>query len=432
MIHYDDALPHFVSLVATAIGQERMYIHAFLRDAAGRLTLVVREPIDEGAREKIRQGAESLVPWVDAESSMATPEDLFDSSLGNVDVGLPEYIQSDHFTGYVRLVERRLVGQDWLRPPADPIAGLPPIAVFASHKGGVGRSTALAVSAAALSQTGFNVLVVDLDLEAPGLGTLLLTDEPEFGTLDFYVESRLRDVDDEFVESLLATSGLGTNGLIHVAPAVGQSSDKCPQNVLGKIARAYIERLGPDGQPVSFLDRTRELVEKLCLRRRYDAILVDARAGLNEATAAAILGLGAEILLFGTDSRQAFAGYKYFLAHLARFRPSVSGDNDWRYRLRMIHAKAQGNSKAHADFRTQAFDIFSETLYDVEEGLEEAAFNFDYDDPSAPHYAWPILDDSNYVHFNPLDNRDQFSQHTYDRTFGPFLAALRKKIGLRS
>lgn len=430
MIRYDEALPRFAALVSKALEAGEISEHLFLRDAAGRLTLVVRKQLPSDAEEAIRQGAKALAPWVDTESPLATPEDLFDTELSDLDAGLPEFVDSDAFTGYVRMVERRLVGQDWLHPPEEPVPGLPPIVVYASHKGGVGRSTALAVSAAALSQAGYNLLVVDFDLEAPGLGAMLLSDLPQYGTLDYFVETGLGEVSDEFISGLVAPSTLTDFGQVHVAPAIGQISDQNPQNVLGKIARAYVERLDDNGNVVSFLDRTRELITRLCYLNRYDAVLIDARAGLNEATAAAVLGLGAEILLFGMDTPQTFAGYRYFLAHLQRFRPSASGDDDWRYRLRMVQARAQASPTSAANFRTHAFDMFSDTVYDEEEGIEEEAFNFDYDDPSAPHYAWPIADDSNYAEFNPLARDDQLSQHLYDRTFGTFIQKLREKIGL--
>lgn len=430
MTRYDEALPRFVVLIQDVIGAPALADHVFLRDAAGRLTLVMLTPLTDSTIAEIRSRAAELAPWVDQDTPVASPDALFDPSLSDPSEGFPEYISTAEFTGFVRLIERRVVGQDWMRPPVEPIPGVPPIVVFASHKGGVGRSTALAVTAAALSRMNYNVLVVDLDLEAPGLGSILLTDAPQFGTLDYFVESGLQDIDDEFFTHMVATSALAENGLIHVAPAVGSTSDASPGNVVGKISRAYVERLDADGHTVSFLDRTRSLVTSLCSRSRYDAVFIDARAGLNEATAAAVLGLGAEVLLFGVNTPQTFAGYRYFLGHLARFRPSASGDEDWRYRLRMVQAKARGGSQGQADFRTSAFEIFSDTLYDIEEGVEEDAFNFDYDDVTAPHYAWPILDDSTYAEFNPLDQVEQLAHHLYDRTFGIFVEALTNKIGL--
>jgi cellulose biosynthesis protein BcsQ len=43
------------------------------------------------------------------------------------------------------------------------------ICTFYSYKGGVGRSMALANAAHILAQFGLRVLMIDFDLEAPGL-----------------------------------------------------------------------------------------------------------------------------------------------------------------------------------------------------------------------------------------------------------------------
>lgn len=429
-VAYDDALPRFAAILAEEVGEDEVLGYCFLRDAAGKLTLLLKPETEQVVRERLVRSAKALFPWVDSESPVANPEELFGLSSEELAEALPERIDHKDFSGFVRLIERRIVGQDWLQSPRDPIDGVPPVVVFASHKGGVGRSTALAVAAAAFSQAGRDVLVIDLDLEAPGLGDMLLTDLPRWGTLDFFVEGGVQDLDDAFFDDMIGTTPFASRGLVHVAPAVGLTSEKNPQNVLGKISRAYLEHAHENDQIETFLDRTRHLVQRLTSRNRYDAVFIDARAGLNEATAAAILGLGGEVLLLGVDTPQTFSGYAYFLAHLAKFRPEESGDSDWRYRLRLVHAKAQANPEAQAHFRTEAFDVFSRHLYDVEEGLDQKALNFDYDDKTAPHFAWPILNDSNFSEFNPIARADQFSEYVYDRTFGPFVKELAGLIGV--
>jgi Mrp family chromosome partitioning ATPase len=374
---YDDALPAFASIVAAETGSAALLRDCFLRDASGRLTFVVGPAVAEAERERIADRAAELAPYVESSASAVdTAEELFDDSLLRPDTGFPEWIDHPSFRGFVRLVERRIVGQDWLAAPREPLDGAPPIAVFASHKGGVGRSTALAVATAALANEGLNVLAIDLDLEAPGLGEILLSEPPRFGTLDYYVESSLSELDSSFFDDMVAVSTLSEGrGRVHIVPAVGSSAASYPQNVLGKIARAYLEKPTADGGSLTFLDRTRDLVGKLTARERYDVVFIDARAGLNEATAAAVLGLGAEVLLFGVDTPQTLAGYRFFLSHLERFRPSSSDEKDWRYRLRMVQAKSPADPARQAHFRTEAFDVFSETINDVAEGLEEEAFN---------------------------------------------------------
>jgi hypothetical protein len=431
---FDDALPRFASLVSVVLGEDAPLEHFFLRDSSGRLTFVYTDDLTSDQKAAIIAGARQLRPYVqEGGSAISTPEDLLDPALSDSDIGVFEWIEHPSYTGFVRIVERRIVGQDWLQAPKEPLENVPPIVVFGSHKGGVGRSTALAVAANALAQNNLNVLVLDLDLEAPGLGGILLPEEnnPKFGTLDYFVESIFSEVTDDFLDDMTAISPLTKGrGRLHVCPAIGSVGESNPQNVLGKIARAYLESPDEHGAPVSFLDKTRILVKRLSDRNRYDAIFVDARAGLNEATAAAFLGLGADVLLFGVNTPQTFSGYRYFLSYLQRFRPTESSENDWRYRLRMVHAKASPDPAKQGDFRTQAFEMFADTLYDVEDGVEETSFNFDYDDISAPHFAWPILNDSNYAEFNPIAQPDQFLTQTYERTFGPFVNALFDRLNL--
>ena len=64
------------------------------------------------------------------------------------------------------------------------------IIVFYSIKGGVGRSTALAAAAWHFAQRGKRVMVVDMDLESPGLSSSLLPEDrrPEYGLIDWLVE----------------------------------------------------------------------------------------------------------------------------------------------------------------------------------------------------------------------------------------------------
>ena len=61
------------------------------------------------------------------------------------------------------------------------------VVTFYSFKGGVGRSMALVNVAADLTRRGKRVLIVDFDLEAPGLDTFDLTrsEECNRGLLDF-------------------------------------------------------------------------------------------------------------------------------------------------------------------------------------------------------------------------------------------------------
>lgn len=435
-VWYDDAVPRFARLIADHVGKQALLENVILRDASGVLTFVVLDQeIPQGVLGSIAEAAKALAPYVDR-IPVATPEQLFDEGLRHPGIGLIEWAEDRDFAGFVRILERRIVGSDWLREPARPIADVPPVIVFASHKGGVGRSTALCVAAAQMAEEGRNILVLDLDLEAPGLGSMLLPDDrlPRFGALDFYVENGLREINDLFLEEMTASSPLTTGrGLIHVIPAIGRTSDERPQNVIGKLSRAYLEDPCPDQPPRSFLDQTRELIQAVSRRARYDAIFVDARAGLNESTAAAVLGLGAHTLLFGIHTPQTFRGYRYLLGFLGRYRGLVGTVDvgEWRHRLRFVHAKAPANPLAWERFQDDAYDLLSETLYDlVDESASGQAplFNFERHSDDGPHKAWHVLNDMNYFEFDPLVRPEQLKQEVFERTFIDLIQGIEQLI----
>jgi len=266
---------------------------------------------------------------------------------------------------------------------------------------------------------------------------------------------------------------------------VGTASTSQPQNVISKIARAYLENVR-EGADETFLGKVRRLVNALSQRRSYDAILIDARAGLHETTAAPILGLGADVLFFGMNSAQTFESYKFLFAQmrdvldaqgLARLsklenvedelselpttQATASEDEDedqdpedrlmpsqvFVRRLRFVHAKAPRDEDAQTRFRDKLHELFSDTLYasdllDVEQTSEDtlefvAQPEFGLDDETGPHYAWPIFGSTLYAEFDPFalptsdqegGGRYQLAKDSYEEAFGEFLTYVRERI----
>lgn len=431
---FDDALPRMADLIARFLGAEALECNCILRDAEGNLTLVLRDTFPAETVSQLEQALKNSLHTYAAQPPVCTPDDLLDSSLADPSRDRWELITTETGPLFARIVERRLVGQDWLRGIAPRIPGTPPIVVFSSHKGGVGRSTALAVASAEFAARGKSILAIDLDLEAPGLGGMFMPKHeiPEFGAIDYYVENGRGGVDSGFIRNMVSVSPLTQGrGQVLVVPATGRRCHEHPQNMIGKLSRAYLEDLDTqEGTPKTFLDQTRILISELCQYHPVDAVFVDARAGLNETTAATIQGLAADVLLFGIDTPQTWDGYRYFLSHLARFK-HLATDDDWRLKIKMVHAKAALSPRAWSHYRDKAFDLFAEHLYDeVHEELsyDTVPFGFDINDADAPHHAWPILVDSTYFEFDPLQNQDQFEKEIYDRTFGLFLGKLAERL----
>lgn len=425
-MNFDNALPEMARLVRDILGAEVLDDGLFLRDAEGRMTFVLRSVVDPQARAKFnRHASDILGAFVDG--AIATPSELFDDSLNTNDCAIRERVAlGDGAYIIVNLVDRRIIGQDWDRPDFSKISDDVPVVTFFSCKGGVGRSTALAITAAALSERGKNVLIVDFDLEAPGMGPLLLgvDDLPSYGLLDLLITDRLANVTEQDLENYIAPSPLTEGrGLIEVIPAIGSVGRDNPGNLILKLGRAFLDGRSEDGYPVTFAKQSRDIIRRLIERKRSDIILVDARAGLSESSAPAVLGFGGDVLMFGVDTAQTFECYRYLLAHLTRF----AGDNladDWRYRLRMVHAKAARGEDAWRHFREQTYAIFADALYEEAEGSSLEVFNFDIDDPEAPHFAWPIAFDLEYGEFDPLTRSSSLGRDFYERSFGPFVDRL--------
>lgn len=441
-VRFDDSLPMMVDVLRMNLGDEQVISGTILRDAVGCLAFFANNPLDDEQKNGLS------VKLREALGAYARPDRVV---AGAGDYGA-KAVQDDacalhlEVSGLrIRLVDRRIVGADWLHAPEPPPIKPPPRIVFSSLKGGVGRSTALVIVAKHMaSRHGLRVLVVDLDMEAPGLGALLLSEKnvPEFGVIDALVENGLTGLDAAFCADLVGASdisGSGTKGRIHVIPAFGQRSLQNPADVLAKLARAYAEDIRPDGTVVTLLGQIRSLVDYFAESGDYDAILVDARAGLHESTASSILGLGAEVLLFGLNETQTFQGYKALLAHLARFRSDRNEMPEWLTRLTMVQGKAPVDADERAEFLEKCNTLFVESGLSAtppkpsnEVALPAGPFTaVPWDDDLSDEDVLPpisgiaeplaILSDAGYMGFDPLKKRDQVSETMYQATFSQLL-----------
>ncbi|CAN5157928.1 hypothetical protein BH10PSE16_BH10PSE16_25970 [soil metagenome] len=439
-MRFDDSLPALVSVIETGFGSSALVAGVAVRDITGRLAFVLPTEFDAAlvaSIEKLLQ--EALGPYARSDRLLVASTDFGAEAL----LRAPSALSVSVTGRTIRLIDRRLVGADWLRAPAKK-ALPPPRFVFASLKGGVGRSTALAITAAHLASTGKRVLAIDLDMEAPGLGSLLLDEGtlPEFGLIDALVENGLAPLDEKFFADLVGPSDLAArNGRIDVIPAFGQRSMKNPGDVLSKIARAYTEDIRPDGSIASILDQISDLVDRFADPTRYDAILVDARAGLHETTATAILGLGAEVFLFGLDEPQTFQGYAALLGHLGRFAKLATNEvPEWLGRLSMVQGKAPADVSARDTFSEKCKQLF------IDSGLEPlsspptieprpAAGSFSdvpWDDEQNDEDVLPkelrvfrepvaILNNEQFMQFDPRKKKDLLSAEVYRASYGMFL-----------
>jgi len=448
--YFDDSLPLLVDIVVSRFGAAVATEGTFHRDARGQLAFFSAVELPLAAKSAAQTEALArLAPYARTDRTIADPSDVGAARVLHAPATLNLCVN----TLPIRLLDRRTVGADWLLPPEMPENPGPKRFVFMSLKGGVGRSTALSIAAAHFAGRGLRVLVVDLDMEAPGLASMLLDDKtmPRFGVLDALVENSFGVLGKDFLGDLTGPCSLNARGRIDVLPAFGRSSIENPGDVLAKIARAYVEDVAEDGSSVSMRSQVRNLIDDLASADRYDVVLIDARAGLNESSAAPVLGLGGDVLLFGSNEPQTFYGYASLLAHLRRLLPrsrdTVAG---WPARISVVQAKA-GDESDIRDFSEKWRDLVRRVWIEAPTRaiptVQVPAEPFNdvpwLDEQQAPADALvepvddefgtpvPIGHDVRFINFDPARSSGTFTAAVYEPAYGAFLGKLDIQFGTK-
>ena len=300
-------------------------------------------------------------------------------------------------TPRLRRCDRHRTRGYWLGAPIDPPwpapehLELPPIVAFYSFKGGVGRTTALASFAIQRASAGERVVVVDLDLEAPGAGVFLNPGEgvpgARWGVVDYLMERALLEKVDVRDYYHTCTAHLGSpivDVQFFVVPA-----GTLDQNYLEKLARIDLEPPPPD-EVHPLIGLLRQIKDEL----DPSWILLDCRAGLSEAAGFVLSGLAHLYVLFGTPSEQSWQGLGVILERLGAERiRSQQPQVECLLVQAMVPANLDTAASAKAEFETEALSRFSGLYYAPDpEDPEEDRFWYvrDSDSSDAPHVPIPI------------------------------------------
>jgi cellulose biosynthesis protein BcsQ len=397
-----------------------------------------------------RLGAYASAPPVLYRGDFSSPDALFKHADWHETL-VHKHVDVDNTTHpalTINLLDRQVIGQDWLnaarttRPD-----GSPPRVVFYGLKGGVGRSTALAMLAYGLARQGKKVLLLDFDLESPGLSGLLLPADrvAGFGLVDWFIEESIARPDgerqraqDELMRDLVTDSPLGDatdHGRIRIATAMGQGETA----YLAKLARVYADIPTAQG-PERFAQRMVRLVETLERQEQPDVVLIDSRAGLHDLAAISIATLADLALLFATDSEQNWQGYGQLFQHWQQ-HPQVC--RMVRERLRLVRALfPETDQRLRSErFQMHAYDLFAQHLYDIIEPKPEAdgakrpdddadLFSFALNDDDAPHSPLTVRWNARFMEFDPIGQhgRGEMDDTDIDLAFGPFIRDVKSLI----
>ena len=400
-MNFDQALNQITSLTKARLGELQEDV-VLVRDLRGRIRLLLNEPRPEG-RDGFENALRELTREISAQIGATYAYDKKDLVLFRKELtslNLPDgdscfYLDSNGHHK-VSLHDRLLIGSEWnATHPSDTNPSAKRF-TFYSMKGGVGRSTTVAVLAWHLANKGKNVLVFDFDLESPGISsTLLGLDLPQYGIVDWFVEDAL-GAGDNLLPSMVRESSLATGaGKISVVPAYGSDTG----NYLPKLGRVYLES-GPQGHE-TWPSRLKRMVGSIELRESPDFVLLDSRTGLHDTSAALVLAMKADTLMFAIDTPQTWDAYRFLFRHWA----SHPDRQSFRDRLWMVGAQVPSTDRSEREksLYESAWPLFQEALYDEPgEDLDPDIFFAEAPDKDANHYPRPVFWQQSLMTFDPL------------------------------
>lgn len=388
--NFENAIPDLVATAEGVVGFADVPRACAVRDLRGRVRLVV-EPSDALDLDALSQalgqrlGAWFHGPVICTGAAGASERRLAHEVLGRAqgwpagwathwtDVMGAAHEIPPRWSGYQRVISK----QAWLDgPPGNGAwaleAGRPVIAAFYSFKGGVGRSTVLGVVAWQLARAGKKVVCIDLDVEAPGLGSL------------FGVEGEA-----SVMEHLLTHAATGQapgDDPVHASTVHGATIHVVPAGTLG---RSYLEKLGrldylgtatAQDSPVG--RALRVLLERVRGQHQPDYILLDCRAGIHDLGGLSLNDLAHVDILVGRDTPQGRDGLALTLEVLAAHR----SPRDRRVLLvqTFVPSDPDASMASRARFRGAMYSASERTLYD---GLDDLPGE---EDTQAAHFPWPV------------------------------------------
>ncbi len=237
------------------------------------------------------------------------------------------------------------------------------IVTFYSYKGGVGRTMALANIAVLLAQWNYKVLVVDWDLEAPGLEFYFSdfidteTVSQEKGLIDFLSDVYQRGFspgEKYDWRNYKLSIPLGTDTAVSIDfMGSGQKTEDYFKKVLGfDIPTFYSQKNG-----WGFFEYLRDQ-----WKEEYDFILVDARTGITDVAGVCTVQLPDMLMLLFNTTEQSFSGAKEVAIKAYRSQKKLPYD---RYRLEIIPVPSRFDGQVEFTISRQWLDRFARELTDI-------------------------------------------------------------------
>ncbi len=257
------------------------------------------------------------------------------------------------------------------------------VVVFYSYKGGTGRSMLLSNVAWLLASVGLRVLVIDWDLEAPGLHRYFkpfLREDPELketdGVIQWVTDYWYAAVDAptqsteilvresanprHYIKGLSIAHFAGTDGGIDFLGPGRQDASYADSVADFDWGQLYENLKGEE-----FIRYSKEVLAKDC---GYDFVLVDSRTGVSDTSGICTVGLADTLVVCFTYNNQSVIGAANVAADIRRQaeqrRSSQTGPETGRtFRVLPVPSRVDDLDPERLERRQRfAWDRFSELL----------------------------------------------------------------------
>jgi internalin A len=227
------------------------------------------------------------------------------------------------------------------------------IITFYSYKGGVGRSMSLANVSILLNKWGYRVLIVDWDLEAPGL------------------EHFFRDfIDLEIIKNKIGIINLLNDSRKYswqdAVITISVDSSKTPIHFISSGLRdeSYFKKVRDFSVDDFYETGGGIIIENLRdeWKKYYDFILIDSRTGITEIGGICTVQLPDKIVLLFTATEQGFEGTLDIAKRATKAQQKLPFD---RQKLLFIPIPTKFDVQAEYKLSQHWLDIFAKDLLDI-------------------------------------------------------------------
>lgn len=299
-------------------------------------------------------------------------DDFIYKDLNNPDFSQPLSIYKDRNIYYV---DRHAQLTNW--DINAKYQSLAPICCFYSFKGGLGRTTALVLTGIYLARKGKKVVIMDFDLEAPGLASLFAYQEESInqvkGIVDYltdllslkYQKDRILLTDYYYTINQQDVVGILGGELILFPAGLMGGGENLYLTKLSKITPLFVGNGQHFGIDVLLDHVNQELTP--------DHILIDTRTGLNELGGLFLSRYAQSAFLFFFGNKQNMFGLETLLP-LLKLHEYLKF-----YLINSPVPRAPLAEEQRSYFLNKSYDLFSDLYYD----RTETPF---IEDKTAPHY----------------------------------------------